>query len=747
MNKALILIVFLLGCQATVFAQKPSGGKNPTKIAQEAANFEKAGDYYRAGIYYESAFALDAKKLDYAYNAGRCFLEARDYANAVKNLEKVKDKNKEYDKPGYKYAMALKQTSQYEAAKTAFEAFIAVYPGDDKLMMKERVDTEIKGCNFALKAQENTDPNVHIEHMDPNVINTDKTEFAPIPFANDVLYFSSTAGGTASIYRTQKNNGQWAPRQSPSLFVGKMEKPHFGNGSFTPDGKRFYFTQCDLKDASRPLCAVYVMVEDAGKWSNPTKLPDYINVEGINTTHPYVTIEGDEEVLYFASNREGGKGGLDLWYTTRTVDSRGLNFSLPKNLGLNINTAGDEITPYYHSASQTLYFSSSGRVSAGGLDIFKSQGSKLKWEVAQNLGFPVNSDGDDLYYVISEAHGGGYLVSNRRFDPNKVATTNDDIFHFVGKQEIQVTISGKIVGEDNTTKPLEDVNLKIFEVADGAEEMIVDKMLAIGEYKYVLKANRMYLFEISKPGSQYTTASFEVKTYDIHTSENHPKDVILKIPKEPVMNTQQIMHLLVNTKYNSCDNAYRLPEDIPIDPKTGEPYTRDNPVYGVWQQIAAKAEQATDRKIYYNDDKDDLLPCVVSEPVVNNNPKNTTVDKPWNTGQPKESYKEEAPNVRFKVQVAAVRYYKESRYKELFNIDGMRVQFEPIDGGLTRILIVPDNADENNRYGFKTKADVIDALIYVRDHTDFDSAFAARYEDDNRVGDGFRGWDEESGNN
>lgn len=745
MNKTVFLAFFVLVSWGSLLAQKPSGSKNPAKIAQEALAYEKAGDFYRAGVYYESAFALDAKKLDYAYHAGRCFLESRDYANAAKCLEKVKDKNKEYDKPGYKYAMSLKQTGQYDPARQAFENFINVYDGADKVQMKERVDTEIKGCNFALKAQEFTDPSIFIEHMDANAINTEKTEFAPIPFANDVLYFSSTISGVASIYRTQKNNGQWAPRQSPSLFLGKMEKPHFGNGSFTPDGKRFYFTQCDLVDG-KPLCSIYVMMEADGKWTNPTKLPDYINVETTNTTHPFVTVEGGEEVLYFASNREGGKGGLDLWYCTRTVDSRGLNFSLPKNLGLNINTPGDEITPFYHTGSQTLYFSSSGRVSAGGLDIFKSAGSKLKWEVAQNMGFPINSDGDDLYYVISEAHGGGYFVSNRRFDPDKVVTTNDDIFHFVGQQEASVTIQGKVFAEEDASKKtMEDINLKVFEItASGEEELVFDKMYSIGEYKYTVKANKSYVFEISKPDSKYKTATFEVQTYDIKQTEVRNKDVVMVIPKNepPAMTQKEMMNKIVPPNYDSYENPYPLPNEPPIDPTTGEPYAKGTPMYNVFQQINDIAERADGRKVYYDDaEKENIVEWTEKVAVVE--PPKDNKEPDLRKEFPEDLYKEEAPEVRYKVQVAAVRNYKESRYKDLFNLKGMRLEFEPIADGLTRVLVVPEQADENNQLGFKSKAAALDALTYVINHTEFTKAFGARYENGERVGDGFRGLDEE----
>ncbi|MCH2044420.1 MAG: outer membrane peptidoglycan-associated protein [Saprospiraceae bacterium] len=751
MYKLYIILLLILGSSTLGWTQAPPTLKNPKKLVKDAAEYEKSGDYFRAAVYYEAAYSLKEDKADYIYDAGRCYLEIRDYANAAKCLEKVKDKNKDFDKPGYKYAISLKQNGQYNEAKTAFTGFISSYNGDDKLEMKDRVETEIKGCNFALKAQDYTDPTIFIKHL-PTTINTDKTEFAPIPFGKDVLYFSSAVSDVASIYRTKKVGDKWSPRQSPSLFMGKMEKPHFGNGTFTPDGKRFYFTQCNLEEGSKPMCEIYLMTakDEGGKtvWSQPVRLPDYINAEKSNTTHPFVVVEEDKEILYFASNREGGKGGLDLWYCTRTISSNGHNFTLPKNLGRNINTPGNEITPFYHPATETLYFSSDGRINAGGLDIFKSKGAKLKWEVAENLGFPVNSAGDDLYYVISEGHGGGYLVSNRRSDPHKVSTTNDDIFHFVGEQKIEVRIEGMVYAEsDPDQTPLEDIRLQVFEMVEGTEELVKNKRFSDGRYEFILEGGKDYLIELSKPDSEYSIASFEVKTNEIKRSETIKKDIGLKEPEQPVdpvdppvEDLVELYHRIVPPEYDSKENPYELPYDPPIDPETGEPFAEGTAIYDLFLVVDATAQTATDRKVYYNDlEKENIVAFIEAsepDPVLE-----TAYHKNWD----KEDYKEEAPNVRFKIQVAAVRYYKESRYKELQELAGVRMAFEPIEGaGLTRILIVPDTEDNEGQFHFLTKADALDALIYVTDHSKFKTAFVSRYIDDERTGEGFRGWEEET---
>lgn len=681
--------------------------------------------------------------------AGVCYLKVRDYANAVKCLADVKDKNNEknYDKPGYQYALALKQTGQYQAAKDAFNEFLKEYKGSDKDEMQAKITTEIQGCNFALKAQEYTNPNISLSHLALN-INTEKTEFAPIPFNNDVLYFSSSINGVSKIYRTKRlGDNNWSSRQVPPIFLGKMEKPNYGNGSFSADGKRLYFTECDFIDGGELQCAIYVMSQNEdGSWANPIQLPDYINVAETNTTHPFVISKGDKEILYFVSDREGGKGGLDLWYSSRDLKAKNSDFSLPKNLGPNINTSGDEMTPFYHFPSQTLYFSTNGRISAGGFDIFKSKGEMLKWEVAQNVGFPLNSSADDLYFVINEAHKGGYLVSNRTFDPNKVTTTNDDIFYF-GQEGSRFFLSGKIMGEDQDGL-LEDVNIKLFEVIDGNEELISDKMLAVGEYKLELKTKKEYLFEITAEG--YPKLLKTLSTEDAAPNEKKQRNFVLPkakvaaipelTPEEPSIAPRFIV---VPEEFSNRDYAYLLPDEVPIDENTGNPYPEDSEVYDLFIKAQEVAKLSMTGEVYW---QEEVLVPYMSESTAEVDPIDET---PQEAGifELYETTPEADEGVAYQIQVAAVRKYRAYRFEELQEgpLLDYRLGFEPIDGGITRVMILPLESNADGSEGFKTKSEALNVLSYILDHSRFKTAFVGRYENGERVGEGFRGLDEEAG--
>jgi len=738
------ILTLLLGCCLLIPQFSQAQKKLPwRKRAKMAKDFEKSGDFYQAAVYYEGVFDEKPDKEEYIYKAGNCYYLLRDYANAVKCLEKVKDKNDDYDKPGFKYALALKQTGNAEEAKKAFSTFIGNYNGDDKSAIQKSVDIEIQGCDFAMNAESSTNPEINIDHLDAK-INTNKTEFAPIPFNDDVLYFSSTISGVAKVYRTQLSGDNWSRPQTPNIFVGKMERSHFGNGSFTEDGKRFYFTQCDLADGKAD-CAIYVMLESAGGWSDPVMLPDYINAEDANTTHPFVLTQGDKEIIYFVSDKEGGRGGLDLWFTTRSVSSSSNNYTLPKNLGRNINTSGDDITPYYDKKEGVLYFSSNGRVSAGGLDIFKSKGEKLQWEVSQNLGFPINSSADDLYYHPSEAHGGGYFVSNRLLAPKKVATTDDDIFYF-GEKRIDVTIGGLVSSEDDPdNEPLTDINAKLF--LD--DELLEDRMINDGKYRFNLKPKNQYIVEISKEG--YKVASFEVDTRSFEFSEDISKDIAMQPIEQPdpdpeptpdpdpEPSAEDLKYAIVPKEYSSRDNPYIMPES-PVDPLTGEQYTGEAlTIYeDIMNNVASESPQGM---VYWDGEDGDLLPYI-EEDVVENTPEPEPDPEPTPDPEPdpvRTTEDVEPGEAIYKIQVAAVRRYKEYKYEKLNDV-GKQI-FEDIDGGLRRVMVVPPGADEFSG-GYATKEEALDILTHVLNNTRFDRAFVIKYVNGERVGEGFRGLDE-----
>ncbi len=497
MSKSSILILSLTLLSLSLSAQ--GSWKSYFKKAEQLFNESK---YAEAGDNYFEAWKLKQKKTELAFMAGECYYFVRDYNKAVKAYEPVKDMNDEFDRVGFKYAQSLKSLGRYEDASREFVYFINNYKADNNVDMTTLVQNAILGCEMALQNESVSDSD--LKHMGENV-NSNAMEYAPMPFDEDIIYFSSDLDGSSKIYRSQRIEGQWSKGVKTEKIFDKVEKQHYGNVSFAPDKSRFYFTQCDNTSTTASRCEIYMVKQKGGgDWSDPIRLPDYVNEAESTTTHPSVVHLNGIEFVYFSSDREGGKGGMDLWYISRNLDSNTPDFTFPKNLGSRINTPGNEITPFYDGENKMLHFSSDGHITYGGFDIFSSEGHQFDWSKPKNLGKPFNSSADDRYYIYEGSPDNGFLVSNRSVDLSKLTTTHEDIFIFEKEFET-LEVYGKVL--DGKGKTLSDVKITLYEVAGSGRKNIVARKTGVDKYDFPLVENKEYIIEAEKSG--YITYMFE----------------------------------------------------------------------------------------------------------------------------------------------------------------------------------------------------------------------------------------------
>jgi outer membrane protein OmpA-like peptidoglycan-associated protein len=168
-----------------------------------------------------------------------------------------------------------------------------------------------------------------------------------------------------------------------------------GAAGTSPNGQYIYFTQWQ-KINGRVVSNIYVIKQNKGSWSAP-QLAGGINANGYSSKQPFCTADG--KYLYFSSDRPGGSGGFDIWYAPLQEDG---STGEPVNAGRTINTGGDEQAPFYHANSNTLVFSTNGKQGMGGFDLFSAQGNTLNWSNPVNMGYPVNSSRDDIYFYALE---------------------------------------------------------------------------------------------------------------------------------------------------------------------------------------------------------------------------------------------------------------------------------------------------------------------------------------------------------
>ena len=405
------------------------------KTANEA--YQK-GNYTEAGDNYEKAARMKENKPEAMYKAAECYYLVRNYGKAVECYELSRDEFRKHELAGLRYARSLKQTQKYEAAIEAFKNFGRKYRGSRKAQVIAVVRNDIKGCELAIQMGAAQTSTGTVRSL-PDGINTPANDFAPLPWSSDLLYYSSYVGKKVSLLRSLREGVNWQQADS-ARGLPESVTSRFGNGVFSSDGKRFYCTQCAeapmnerAGNGLRTQCAIFGVRFENGKWNEPERLRSYINMASHTSMHPFVAEENGRELLFFASDREGGFGGLDLYACARPLESNEFDFSFPQNMGEIINTGGDELSPFYESKNQTLWFSSNGHISLGGIDIFKSTRTAGKWAKPENPGGPLNSPADDLFFakIKNDKKGSAFFVSNRSVEGRKPGTLDEDIFEYI----------------------------------------------------------------------------------------------------------------------------------------------------------------------------------------------------------------------------------------------------------------------------------------------------------------------------
>ncbi len=430
---------------------------SPRKLKALGDNALAIGDTYSARDFYK-AYCDKKKDPEVMFLLAECYRAAREYIPAATYYDKTYRADKKNLLALYHYAEMLKVYGYYDDAKTCFLLFKQKYKGGDDVDYKRLVSYQIASCS---QARQLLDSSQHAEiRRLNNTINKNSIEFSPIYLNDSTLLYGSLRTDTA-LFVVHNNDGKAAEMPYRHFYVAKKDKNdwkfanewlegdfnkdavHSGNGAFSPNKKHFYFTRCEQNWRYQIICKIYVSQNVNNQWSEPVELPEEINMKKYSSTQPAVGTDSKTgcEVLYFVSNRPDGKGGMDIWYSIFQCKTQ--TWQAARNCGNKINTAADEVTPFYQNQEKTLYFSSDGWAGLGELDVFKSVGEMSKWTPAVNLGAPINSGFDDLYNSPNTLNSEGFLTSNRQPDKQS-STCCDDIFSYKYVDKIYIGVEGLV---------------------------------------------------------------------------------------------------------------------------------------------------------------------------------------------------------------------------------------------------------------------------------------------------------------
>lgn len=471
--KRIILFITLLTFSISCFGQL--GKKKYADKLYNEFSFSKAIEVYKE-MHKKRPNNLHLNK-----QLANCYMFLRQPENALPYYKNVVKQSGIDSKYYLAYAQALRGAGEYKKSEKWMKKFKSTGKSDS------RVQQLIDNPDY-LDLIYNRQKRYALKNHPRNTYNSD---YGAINYKGETYFVSARSDGDASVKRIYNWNNQ------PFLDIYKIEdstqnivklsnvintKFHEGAACFTPNGKYMYFTRNnyhdkkDVKDTKGTNNLKIFRAEwKDNQWVNSRPL--LFSSDDYSIGHPSISHDG--KLFFFTSDMPGGYGGTDIYVCE--VHERG-GLKKPMNLGPTVNTEGNEMFPFFHSAENKLYFSSDGHLGLGQLDIFVADLINDKYQDVTNLGEPVNSVSDDFAYNLNEIGNKGFLSSNRIG-----GVGDDDIYTFTRKRDFKMKgiISDKINGE-----PIENANV-ILSDSDG-NILFQIKTGEDGYYEKLIERNHNY---------------------------------------------------------------------------------------------------------------------------------------------------------------------------------------------------------------------------------------------------------------
>ncbi len=516
------VIILLLSWSLFLHAQE---SPRAARLYGEGYRNFRIMEYETAIRYLNEAIRVEPDFLQAYFILGEIYYEQNNYEEAIRVYERVISIDTVFLPEVFLYIAEMElKTGKYDASAGHSGRYIS-YPGrrPDFLRKAQKI---YDNASFASQAVKNPVPFNPVNLGDS--INTGLDEYWPSLTADEqMLVFTVLLPRQGELrpgddrmhedfYISMRQDSIWrkAVNAGPPLNTLRNE----GAQSVTADGKYMFFTACNKPDGMGS-CDIYLSRRLEHGWSTPVNLGYPVNTTAWEV-QPSISPDGN--TLFFVSNRKGGKGRMDIWMSHLQEDG---SWTMPVNLGNNINTGDDENSPFIHPDNQTLYFSSNGHVGMGGLDIFRSKRiNDTTWTQPVNLGYPINTNFDETGLIVNARGDMAYYASDR------IPEKRRDIFQFElypDARPVLVTYMKGTVFDKDTRRRL----TARFELIDlKTSELVMEALAdASGEFLVCIPSDRDYALNVSHEGYLFYSENFTL------TGEHRMTDPVLKdIPLTPI---------------------------------------------------------------------------------------------------------------------------------------------------------------------------------------------------------------------
>ena len=498
-------------------------------VVSQTRNYKKAEAYFDTQEYFLAKDAYKEAKSESKNKAFKADIQFK-IAECYRNLNNIKKAEKEYKKAikykyddavvYYYYAECMRMNEKYEEAITQYEKFLSSVPNDEVGLRG------LESCKLASEWKNN--PTRYIV-KNRALFNSKNVDFSPTFAKKDysIVYFTSSRAGAngeninnnsgekfTDLFETQiDKKGKW----SVPIPLGENINSEFDEGASCINAQMnmMYFTRCREDAEDIAPCKIYKAKRKGKKWGTPERVK--LVADTIDVSHP--ALSADEKTLYFVADMRGGRGRKDIWYVTKTKSG----WSKPKNMGQEINTAGNERFPYI-SAKEVFYFSSDGHISMGGMDIFKGIVDEDGIWVIENMKSPINSSGDDFGIIFEGKTENGYFTSSRTGGKGK-----DDIYSFI-LPPLVFNVNG-VVKDTKDASVLSGAKIKLIGSDGTTLEVLTD---GEGKFKFPLKAKTDYQFVVSKK-KFFNNAQTKETTKGVKDSKDFILEIFLETSVKPIV--------------------------------------------------------------------------------------------------------------------------------------------------------------------------------------------------------------------
>jgi peptidoglycan-associated lipoprotein len=512
-----------------------------TKLGRVAQSSHEIGEYYKAIDRYRKANRKEKdreKRMEYTYAIAECYRHLGQYEMAALYYRNTIRRSHPDPKALLWYAEMLRASQRYEEALENYRLYLDEMPGDQQALNGIE--------SIRLTQLWTADPTKHI--INPvRELNSRESDYSPVFVGgrdNEVIFTSARRAATgkrrsmitgqmfADLFRSQFNvqRQRWGEPQllDQNFIVNTTDEE--GAATLSGIGDQMIFTRSSYDKTRHSPPQIYATSQVRGTWAEPSRID--IFGDSVMVAHPALSTDGS--VLYFVSDAPGGLGGKDIWMAEKS----GGTFSNPVNLGPDINTPGDEMFPYVRDNGE-LYFSSNYHPGMGGLDIFRAiKNDDGKWTV-ENMGYPVNSAGDDFGIAFISGRNEGMFSSNRK------GSRGDDIYSFFVPPVI-FQLAGEVFNKE-TNSVLDGVTVRII----GTDGTNLRMRTQNGKFQMRLQPETEYIVAGFRDG--YLIDKTGLTTEGLNSSKDFRVDLYLTPIDNPI-NLENI-----NYEFGSAD---LLPESI-----------------------------------------------------------------------------------------------------------------------------------------------------------------------------------------